>query len=65
MEIADRLAIGPRFAIEWTKRSLNHWIRNAQPIFEASLALEMLTFFSPDAAEGFSAFLEKRSSTFD
>jgi enoyl-CoA hydratase len=64
LEIADRLAVGPRFAIEWTKRSLNHWIRNAQPIFEGSLALEMLTFFSPDAKEGFSAFLEKRGPTF-
>ncbi len=65
LDLADRLATGPQFAIEWTKRSLNHWIRNAQPIFEASLALKMLTFFSPDAVEGFSAFLEKRSPTFE
>lgn len=64
MKIAERLATGPRFAIEWTKRSLNHWIRNAQPAFEASLALEMLAFFSPDAAEGFSAFFEKRTPNF-
>jgi len=64
LAIAEGLATGPRFAIEWTKRSLNHWIRNAQPIFEHSLAYEMLTFMSPDAAEGFDAFLEKRKPEF-
>jgi hypothetical protein len=32
--------------------ALNHWVRNAEPIFEASLAMEMLDFFGPDFGEG-------------
>jgi enoyl-CoA hydratase len=62
--VADRLAIGPEFAIRWTKRSLNHWLRNAQPIFEASLALEMLNNFDPDVKEGLDALEGKKQPEF-
>jgi enoyl-CoA hydratase len=64
LTIADKLAVGPQLPLIWTKRALNHWIRNAQPIFEASLALEMLNFFGSDAREGFEAFNEKRPAVF-
>jgi enoyl-CoA hydratase len=64
LSIADRLARGPRHAIQWTKRSLNGWLRAAMPTFEASLALEMITLFSDDAREGISAFLERRNPDF-
>jgi enoyl-CoA hydratase len=62
--IAVRLAAGPELALQWTKRSLNHWLRAANPAFEASLGLEMLNFFGPDFVEGLDAFVEKRPPQF-
>jgi enoyl-CoA hydratase len=64
LAVADRLGRGPQLALRWTKRSMNHWLRAAQPIFEASLGLEMLTFFSEDVRAGFDAILDKREPAF-
>ena len=64
LEIAERLANGPQYALRWTKRALNHWIRNAGPIFEASLGFEMLNFFDDDVIEGAMAIKEKRAPKF-
>jgi enoyl-CoA hydratase len=64
MAIAAKLAAGPQHSLRWTKRSLNHWLRVATPIFEASLAAEMLTFFGADVAEGEKAIREKRDPRF-
>ncbi|GAF47594.1 enoyl-CoA hydratase/isomerase family protein [Rhodococcus wratislaviensis] len=64
LKIAERLASGSADAISATKRTLNHWVRQAGPIFESSLAMEMLGFFSPDAREGLDAMLEKRRPAF-
>ncbi len=61
MQIAEELASGPQIAIRWTKRSLNGWLRQAQPIFEHSAALERLSFLHPDMLEGLSALLERRT----
>ncbi|MEX2655052.1 MAG: enoyl-CoA hydratase/isomerase family protein [Acidimicrobiia bacterium] len=63
--IAVKLAEGSRTAIQWTKRSLNHWLRSAYPAFDASLALEFLGWLGPDAAEGTQAVREKRPPTFE
>ncbi|MBN9620974.1 MAG: enoyl-CoA hydratase/isomerase family protein, partial [Actinobacteria bacterium] len=52
LSVAEKLAAGPQHALRWTKRSLNLWIRDASPIFEASLAYEMLNFFDDDVLEG-------------
>ena len=60
LAIAERLALGPREATLLTKRALNHWLRQALPNFEASLAYEMLNFLGPDAAEGLAALRQKR-----
>ncbi len=60
MRIATKLATGPQDASRFTKRSLNLWLHQAAPAFDASLALEMLTFLGPDAAEGSAAIKEKR-----
>jgi enoyl-CoA hydratase len=64
LEVAEKLATGPQLAIRWTKRALNNWLRQAGPIFDASLALEMLNFFDEDVAEGAAALVEKRTPRF-
>ena len=64
LEVANRLATGSQLAIRWTKRALNNWLRTAGPIFEHSLALEMLGFFSDDVPEGLRAVREKRTPNF-
>jgi enoyl-CoA hydratase len=64
LEVADRLASGPQHALAWTKRSLNHWLRQAMPAFESSLAYEMLGFLGPDLREGELALREKRAPRF-
>lgn len=64
LAIADRLALGPQGALRNTKRALNHVLLTAAPAFELSVAMESLDFFSPDAAEGLTAFREKRAPQF-
>ncbi len=64
VEIARNLAMGAPAAIRWTKYSLNSWIRNAGPIFDASVAYEFMGFAGPEGREGITAFLEKRPAEF-
>jgi enoyl-CoA hydratase len=64
LALATRLAAGPQRALAWTKRSLNYWLRQAVPAFEASLGLEMLGLLGPDYREGLTAFRDKRSPDF-
>ncbi|MBA3531856.1 MAG: enoyl-CoA hydratase/isomerase family protein [Ardenticatenales bacterium] len=59
MSVATTLATGPRHAIRFTKRALNQWLLQAGPIFDHSLALEMLNFFSPDMMAGVEAIRSK------
>jgi len=62
--VADGLARGSQRSIRWTKRALNNWLRQAGPIFDQSLALEMLTFMDADVREGVRAIREKRPPRF-
>ena len=64
LDVADRLARGSQISIQWTKRALNNWLRQAGPIFDQSLALEMLSFSYPDVREGVKAIREKRAPLF-
>ena len=64
MAVADKLAAGSQQAIRLTKRSLNGWMNMARPIFESSLAMEMLCFLGEDAAEGVASVREKRAPKF-
>jgi len=64
MEVATRLANGPRHAIKYTKRALNQWLLQAGPIFDHSLALEMLGFFSEDMMAGIEGLRQKRPAQF-
>jgi enoyl-CoA hydratase len=60
LETAVALASGPRHALRYTKRALNQWMLQAGPIFDHSLALEMIGFFHPDVMAGVQALREKR-----
>lgn len=61
IEYAEMLASGPREAIAWTKYSVNKIIKNyAHLLLDTSIALEMLTFASPERREAVAAFAEKR-----
>jgi enoyl-CoA hydratase len=63
-EVAINLATGPRHAIRFTKRALNQWLLQAGPIFDHSLALEMLGFFSEDMMAGVEGLKERKRPSF-
>jgi enoyl-CoA hydratase len=64
LEIATRIAAGPQQAARWTKRTLNHWLRQAIPAFDASVAYEMLCFLGDDVREGARSLQERREPRF-
>ena len=64
MEVATTLATGPQHAIKFTKRALNQWLLQAGPIFDHSLALEMLGFFSEDVMAGVVGLRKKQTPRF-
>jgi len=64
VEVAARLAQSAPAALRWTKHTMNHWLRQAAPIFDASLALEFIGFAGPEGKEGIDAFLQKRAPAF-
>lgn len=64
LAIAARLAAGSSTAVQWTKRVMNQWLRQALPVFGESVALEMLGFLGPDAREGLDAVRQKRPPLF-
>jgi enoyl-CoA hydratase len=64
LEIATQLAEGPPTAIRLTKYTMNHWLRMAGPIFDASLAFEFHAFTGPELAEGLASIREKRKANF-
>jgi len=64
MEVATNLANGPRHAIKFTKRALNQWLLQAGPIFDHSLALEMVGFFSEDLMAGLDGLKNKRPARY-
>jgi enoyl-CoA hydratase len=62
---AQRLATGPRLAIELTKRAVNmHLERTMAGMLEASLALEGLTFRTADHDEALRAFFANEKPQF-
>lgn len=62
LRIAARLTAGPPQALRATKRAINQWVRQAAPVFEASLAAEVLGAAGPEGREGFDAFAEHRAA---
>lgn len=61
LEIASELAERPPLALELTKRSLNHWVRQAMPSFESSLGYEMVTSFDPIVGQSIDRLLAQHS----
>jgi len=64
LEIAGRLAGGAQSAIRFSKYALNNWLRNAGPIFDASLAMEFLGWGDDEVREGLASLREKRAPKF-
>jgi enoyl-CoA hydratase len=64
LEVARRLAGGAQSAIRWTKLALNNWLRQAGPLFDASVAYELVGFGGPDVVEGAASLREKRPPKF-
>lgn len=64
LRIADRVATNAQFAVRWTKRALNAWVRQQAPLFEMSAALQMLTLHGDDMTEAMSAIAAKRKPRF-
>lgn len=63
---ADRLAAGAPLAVQGTKAAVNAQLKQALlTSFDVSGALEIPCFFSSDHAEAVSAFVEKRTPTFE
>src|SRR2546423_13780683 len=63
-EVAERLSACSQPAIRLTKRSLNNWLRQAGPIFDHAMVLEMMGFFSPDLLAGLDGIRNKRPAVF-
>lgn len=64
LQVATNLAEGAQTAIRWTKYTLNNWLRQAGPNFDAALALEFLGFTGPEPREGLASHKEKRRPAF-
>lgn len=63
---ADRLAAGAPLAVQGTKAAVNAQLKQALlTSFDVSGALEIPCFFSADHAEAVSAFVEKRTPTYE
>lgn len=62
--VAYDLATGPRHAVRFTKRALNQWLLQAGPIFDHSLALEMLGFFGEDVMSGVEGLRQKKRPSY-
>jgi enoyl-CoA hydratase len=65
VNVARKLARGSKTAIQWTKYSLNNWLRLAGPTFDASLAMEFLGFTGPDVREGVASLRDRRQPRFE
>jgi enoyl-CoA hydratase len=63
--IAEELALQPIWAVQWTKLSVNKWLKNqVNLILDTSIALESLSMLTNDHAEAARAFVEKRKPQF-
>jgi len=65
LAFADRLARGAPLAVQYTKQAVNKLVKDAlNTAFDASTALEIVTFQSEDHREALAALREKRAPRF-
>ncbi|MGH0029811.1 MAG: enoyl-CoA hydratase-related protein [Myxococcota bacterium] len=65
LAFATRLAEGAPLAVQYTKASVNKWVKEALNVaFDTSTALEIVTFRSDDHQEALAALKEKRKPRF-
>ena len=65
LAFAQRLAAGAPLAVRYTKIAVNKLLKDALNIaFDASTALELVTFHSEDHKEALNAWREKRKPNF-
>jgi enoyl-CoA hydratase len=65
-ELARELADGPRWAIRWTKVSVNKVLKDSvNLVLDTSLAFEEVSMKLPDHQEATRAFVEKRKPVFN
>lgn len=64
LEVAVTLAASAPTAVRMTKYTLNHWLRQAQPILDLSAAFEMVNFGGAEATEAMAAMQERRAAVF-
>lgn len=64
ISVATQLAGLAPSALAATKHVLNHWLRQARPIFETSLAFEIASMAGGEFREALAAFTEKRPAKF-
>lgn len=64
VQVATKIAATSPTAIRITKHTMNHWLRQAMPIFELSLALELAGFHGAESQEALAAMAEKRPANF-
>lgn len=63
---AERLADGAPLAVQYTKQAVNKLVKDALNVaFDASTALEIVTFQSEDHREALTAIAEKRAPRFE
>jgi enoyl-CoA hydratase len=65
VKVAVNLTKAAPTALRWTKLAMNNWLQMAWPIFENSLALEILGFSGAEVVEGLKAYAEKREPRFN
>lgn len=62
---ADRWSQGPRYALQWTKATINIGLKaQAAQVLDAGLAYEMVSLQTADHREAIEAFLAKRAPQF-
>lgn len=64
VEVAMQLTNVAPTALRMTKYVLNHWLRQAQPIFDLSLAFEMANFSGDEAKRAVEAMTSKTTAEF-
>ena len=64
LEVAIRLADTAPTALRMTKYVLNHWLRQHQPIFDLSVAFEMMNFLGAEAKAAAEAYAAKSAPSF-